>query len=117
MPLVSKFTRFSVTRSPPLPLFPHGGAEGPKTFEFNTSTLLEKALRALPIRLKFEQTFIFMLFIFFGGGGGGGARIWALEFGCRYRIPGIKIPLDTSLRFLFLATIIFNMTNLDNEMR
>ena len=41
-------------------------AEGPKFFEFNTSTLLEKALKALPTQIKFEQAFAFLLFILFG---------------------------------------------------
>ena len=41
-------------------------AEGPKFFEFNTSTLLEKALMALPTQIKFEQAFAFLLFILFG---------------------------------------------------
>lgn len=35
-------------------------------FEFNTSALMEKAQKALPSHFKFEQTFVFLLFIFFG---------------------------------------------------
>ena len=42
-------------------------AEGSKNFEFNTSTLLKKALKALPSHFKFEQTFVFLCFIFWGG--------------------------------------------------
>ena len=38
-------------------------AEGPKCFEFNTSTLLEKAL---PTQIKFQQDFAYLLFILFG---------------------------------------------------
>ena len=41
-------------------------AEGPKFFEFNTSTLLEKALKALPTQIKFQHAFAFLLFILFG---------------------------------------------------
>ena len=41
-------------------------AEGPKFFEFNTSTLLEKALKVLPTQVKSEQAFAFLLFILFG---------------------------------------------------
>ena len=40
-------------------------AEGPKFFEFNTSTLLEKALKALLTQIKFQQAFAFLLFILF----------------------------------------------------
>ena len=51
-------------------------AERPKFFEFNTSTLLEKALKALPSQIKLDQTFasllLFFFFFFAGGGGGGG---------------------------------------------
>ena len=48
-------------------------AERPTLFEFNTSTLLEKALQALPSQIKLDQTFPLLLFFFWGGGGGGGA--------------------------------------------
>ena len=41
-------------------------AERPTLFEFNTSTLLEKALQALPSQIKLDQTFAFLLFIFRG---------------------------------------------------
>ena len=54
------FFFFSFTRIPQMM-----GTEGPKMFEFNTSTVLEKALKALPSHFKFEQTFVFLLFIFF----------------------------------------------------
>ena len=47
-PLVSKITPFSVMRSPsPHPPPSMVRTEGSKSFEFNTSTLLEKALKAL----------------------------------------------------------------------
>ena len=43
------------------------GAEGPKNFELNSSTLLEKALKTLPSHCKFEQSFVsFLLFNFLG---------------------------------------------------
>ena len=71
IPLVIKITRFSVTGR----LVCLVGAEGPKSFEFNTSTSLEKALKALPSHFKC-----------------GGP-----EFGRRCRIHGIKILLDASL--------------------
>ena len=76
MSKINRFFFFSFTRIPQMM-----GTEGPKMFEFNTSTVLEKALKALPSHFKFEQTFVFLLFIFF----------WR-----RYRIRGIKILLDTS---------------------
>ena len=49
-----------------VPHVPMVVAEGPKFFEFNTSTLLEKALKALPTQIKSEQAFAFLLFILFG---------------------------------------------------
>ena len=42
------------------------GAEQPERFEFNTSTVLEKAFKALPRHFKFGQAFVFCFFIFFG---------------------------------------------------
>ena len=36
----------------------------PKILEFNASTLLEKALKALPSHFKFEQTFVFFAFYY-----------------------------------------------------
>lgn len=53
-----------------IPFF-HGGTEGPKSYEFTTSTLLEKALKALSSHFKFEQTFVFLLFLYFLC-----ARVW-----------------------------------------
>ena len=47
------------------------GAEQPERFEFNTSTLLEKAFKALLRYFKFGQAFVFCFFIF------SGARVWA----------------------------------------
>ena len=41
-------------------------AKRPTFFEFNTSTLLEKTLQALPSQIKLDQTFAFLLFIFRG---------------------------------------------------
>ena len=55
-------------------------------FEFNTSTLLEKALKAILSHFKFEQTFFFCFFF------------WLPEFGNRYCNHGIKILLVMSLR-------------------
>ena len=41
----------------------HGGGWRAKIyFEFNTPTLLEKTLKALPTQIKFEQPFSFLLF-------------------------------------------------------
>ena len=45
------------------------GAERPNIFEFNTSTLLEKTLKAPPSHFKFKQNFIFFLLFW-------GARVW-----------------------------------------
>ena len=53
----------SVTRDP-LPFMV--GDQRPKRFEFNTSTLLEKALKALPRHFRLKQTFVFLFFIFLG---------------------------------------------------
>ena len=47
---------------PPTPM-PRWLAEQQKNFEFNTSTLLEKAL---PTQIKFQQAFAYLLFILFG---------------------------------------------------
>ena len=78
--LVSKISRFSVTRSPlPGPL--RFGAKGPNIFEFNTSALLEKALKAFTSHFKFEQTFVFLHFIFLG------ARVWTPIPHPRYQSP------------------------------
>ena len=57
-----------VSQEGPPPLV---GSERQKMFEFSTSTLLEKALKALPSHFNFEQTFLFLLCIFFLG-----ARVW-----------------------------------------
>ena len=38
--------------------------EGPKFFEFNTSTLLKKALQVPPSHFKFKQTFVFLILFF-----------------------------------------------------
>ena len=67
------------------------GVEEPKMFEFNTSTLLEKAFKALPSHFKFEETF-FLLFLFFAF-----YFFWAAELWRRYLVRGIKVLLDTSL--------------------
>lgn len=53
--LVSKITRFSITRSRTY----MAGTEGLKGFEFNTSTLLQKAHKALSSHFKLGQTFLF----------------------------------------------------------
>lgn len=47
------------------------GAEQPERFEFNTSTLLEKAFKALPRHFKLDRL-LFFAFLFFSG-----ARVWA----------------------------------------
>ena len=81
LPLLSKITKithFSVTRRA-------------KTFEFNTSILLEKTLKARPRHLKFALTFTFFCFLFtylficlfiyyyhYYFFGGWGARVWPL---------------------------------------
>ena len=43
------------------------GVEGPNNFELSSSTLLEKALKALPSHFKFDQSFVsFLIFNFWG---------------------------------------------------
>ena len=72
----------------------------PKILEFNASTLLEKALKALPSHFKFEQTFVFFCFLLL-------LFFWTPEFGCQYHISSsVKILLSTSL-----ITILINITS------
>lgn len=72
------------------------GEEGQKIFEFNTSTLLKKALRHFPAILSLSKPF-FLLFIF-----------WAPEFGHQYCIHSIQILLDISLLYRFINLLTFN---------
>ena len=47
---------------------------------FNTCTLLEEALKALPSHFKLKQIFVFLLFFF-------GARVWVLILHLWYQNP------------------------------
>ena len=64
------------------------GAERQKFFEFNTSTLLERAPKTTPSQFQLEQTFALLLFILFG------------------------VPLDTSLLYNLIPCFSFMLHSL-----
>ena len=61
-------------------------ADGLKNFEFNTSTLLEKAFKAFPSHFKFKQIFAFFSLFF-----GRGTRVW---------VPISHLPYQNPTRYV-----------------
>ena len=59
------------------PHLPMVGAVGLKMFEFNTCTLLEKALQTLPSHFKFILSFFFFIFL--------GTRVWVPVLHLQYQ--------------------------------
>ena len=110
IPLISKVTRFSVTRSPPS----HGGSTGPKTFEFNTSRLVERHLRHLVVILS-SSRFLFFCFLFFFLG----TRVWAPIPHPRYQNPAgyvaaevLSLPFHWNLESSNLQSGISNLASI-----
>ena len=73
------------------------GAERQKMFEFSTSTLLEKALKALPSHFNFEQTFLFLLCIFFWVPECGRVVVWSFVSALNAWVTVIKIGLASHM--------------------